>query len=74
MPSETLIKCAHRPCQCLIEAGQQYCSASCASARGASSGPCMCGHAGCVGEQNTLQEREPDPLADEDAQDPLTTK
>lgn len=50
MASETLVKCAHPPCECLVEAEQQFCSASCSSARGASSGPCTCGHPGCAGE------------------------
>jgi len=73
MPSKTLIKCAHPPCQCLIEAEQQFCSATCASAKGASRSPCLCGHAGC-GEQDDPDERDPDLLDDEDEPDPLTTK
>jgi hypothetical protein len=51
MTSETLIKCAHPPCQCLVEAEQRFCSSACATAH-SSHGPCMCGHAGCMGEHD----------------------
>jgi len=74
MSSKTLIKCAHPHCQCLIEAEQQFCSATCASAKGASRGPCLCGHAGCIGEHDNPDERDPDLLDDADEPDPLTTK
>jgi hypothetical protein len=50
MASETLMKCAHPPCQCLVEAEQQFCSSSCASARGSARMPCTCGHPGCTTE------------------------
>jgi hypothetical protein len=53
MTSETLVKCGHPPCQCLVEAEQKFCSAECASARGASRVPCLCGHADCVPAANT---------------------
>lgn len=53
MSSETLVKCMHKPCQCLVEAEQKFCSAACKSARDGSSVPCPCGHPGCVGEQRT---------------------
>ncbi len=50
MGSETLTKCAHSPCQCLVDAEQQFCSSSCASVRGSARVPCVCGHPVCVGE------------------------
>jgi hypothetical protein len=68
MASETLIKCSHPPCQCLIEAEQQFCSADCASARGAARGPCLCGHVGCVAEPHAL---EGPPMIDKDLEPSL---
>ncbi len=62
MGSETLMKCAHPPCECLVEAEQQFCSSSCASVRGSARVPCMC-DPGCVGEQRLGE--EDDPLAAE---------
>lgn len=63
MSTETLIKCMHPSCQCLVEAEQMFCSSACASAKGANRGPCMCGHPGCTGEHtSTTQEDEFDPL------------
>jgi hypothetical protein len=56
MSSETLMKCAHPPCQCLAEAEQQFCSSPCAGVRGSARVPCMCGHVGCVGEQRLDEE------------------
>ncbi len=56
MGSETLMKCAHPPCQCLLEAEQQFCGSSCASVRGSARVPCMCGHPGCVGDQRLDEE------------------
>ena len=60
MSNETLVKCGHPPCQCLVEAEQTFCSSACASARGPSSGPCLCGHADCVAETR-LGDEESDP-------------
>ena len=74
MPSKTLIKCACPPCQCLIEAEQQFCSAFCANAKGAPRGPCMCGHAGCVGEHHSPDVRDAEVLDDKDEPDELTTQ
>jgi hypothetical protein len=51
MASETLVKCAHPPCQCLLEAEQRFCSASCSNRRATASVPCSCGHPGGVAEQ-----------------------
>jgi metallothionein len=51
MPSETLMKCAHPACLCLVEAEQRFCSSACSSDRGYVSGPCLCGHPGCTGER-----------------------
>jgi hypothetical protein len=65
MASETLIKCAHAPCQCLVEAEQQFCSATCASARGGSHGACLCGHAGCTEERNDAPDRELEAASEE---------
>ena len=39
MDSETLMKCAHPSCQCLVEDEQQYRSSACSKADGASWGP-----------------------------------
>lgn len=50
MSSETLVKCAHPPCQCLVEAEQKFCSANCENADGSARVPCLCDHDGCVGE------------------------
>lgn len=61
MSTETLVKCLHPPCQCLVEAEQKFCSSACASAHGAGRGPCMCGHADCAGEHN-IEDEEFDPL------------
>jgi hypothetical protein len=51
MASETLMKCMHGPCQCLVEAEQKFCSTACSTARATHSVPCPCGHPGCVAEQ-----------------------
>jgi metallothionein len=51
MASETLVKCANAPCECLVEAEQKYCSSACSNARGSAGEPCMCGHPGCTGEE-----------------------
>lgn len=71
MSTETLVKCSHAPCQCLVEAEQPFCSATCASARGLAGGPCMCGHAGCAGERELeLSEEEVlDSMAEDDNPD-----
>ena len=53
MSAETLVKCVHKPCQCLVEAEQNYCSAACRTARDSSSVACPCGHPSCVGEEWT---------------------
>ena len=50
MDSETLVKCAHPSCQCLVEAEQKFCSAACSTPRGTASVPCACGHPGCSDE------------------------
>lgn len=47
MASETLVKCANPPCECLVEDEEQYCSSACSNARGSASEPCTCGHPGC---------------------------
>jgi hypothetical protein len=60
MTSQTLVKCEHPPCSCLVEAEQKFCSAVCASARGSARGPCMCGHEGCA-EGQQLAEGEDAP-------------
>ena len=62
MSSETIIKCLHPPCPCLVEADQKFCSSACADARGASRGPCRCGHADSVGERTMTEQEEFDPL------------
>ena len=63
MASETLIKCAHPPCQCLVEEEQRFCSSACDSAKGASR--CMCGHPGCVAQHEAAEGDEFDPLSAE---------
>jgi hypothetical protein len=65
MTSETLIKCTHPPCRCLVEAEQKFCSSVCASARGATREPCMCEHEGCVGEHAGTEDDEFDSLSAE---------
>ena len=66
MASKTLVKCAHPPCQCLVESEQSFCSSACSSARAAASAPCACGHTGCADDQiltGDLDEDESDALA-----------
>jgi hypothetical protein len=58
--TETLIKCTHPPCQCLVEPEQRFCSVACSSADGSSRGPCRCGHEGCIAAER-LMENEFDP-------------
>jgi len=59
MASETLMKCTHPPCQCLVDVDQQqFCSPACARAMGATQLPCSCGHAGCVGDQILFDESD----------------
>jgi hypothetical protein len=60
MVSETLVKCGHPPCQCLIEAEQKFCSAACSSARGTASVPCSCGHPGCIEAGRLVDDIEDD--------------
>jgi metallothionein len=65
MASETLMKCMHGPCQCLVEAEQKFCSAACSSARATGSLPCACGHPGCVGEHWAANSLVEDDVEDE---------
>ena len=67
MASETLMKCAHPPCQCLVEAEQKYCSAACESAGGSARRPCVCDHPGCL-DRETLASDEKEHF------DPLVTE
>jgi hypothetical protein len=39
-------KCAHPPCKCVAEAGKEFCSDECRSAR-TEGNSCVCKHAGC---------------------------
>jgi hypothetical protein len=49
---ETSTRCAHAPCTCHAQAGEQYCSESCRTAAEstttAADTDCSCGHAGCA--------------------------
>jgi hypothetical protein len=74
MASETLIKCGHPPCQCLVEAELHFCSATCASARGAARGACACGHAGCTAESSVKQDPGFDPANEESELDSHTAE
>lgn len=65
MSNETLVKCSHPPCQCLVEAEEKFCSSACASARGSNGGPCICGHPDCIAETR-LGDEEFDPLQPSD--------
>jgi hypothetical protein len=58
MASETLMKCAHPPCECLVEEEQKFCSSSCLSARTTGSGLCPCGHPGCLSVEQELTEED----------------
>ncbi len=49
MASETLVKCGHPRCECLVEDEQKFCSSACSNFRGTAGEPCMCGHPGCAG-------------------------
>lgn len=49
MASETLKKCAHPPCECLVEAGEKFCGSACANEpASAPKSSCFCGHVGCA--------------------------
>jgi len=63
MASETLMKCAHPLCQCLVEEEQKYCSSACARLDGALRGPCSCGHSGCIAAGEIAEGDEIGPLA-----------
>jgi hypothetical protein len=53
--TETLIKCMHPPCQCLVEPQQKFCSSACSSANGSLRGPCTCGHEGCAVDERLTE-------------------
>jgi metallothionein len=38
-------------CNCMVPAGQKYCSAYCESAKGQTKLQCHCGHPGCDGQK-----------------------
>jgi hypothetical protein len=42
-------KCMHRPCHCIVQPGQQYCSPYCEAEAnaGGTSQACDCGHTWC---------------------------
>jgi len=48
--AESLYKCAHEPCQCLVRPAQEYCSAYCSDADDVENTElqCDCGHGKCV--------------------------
>ena len=54
MQSESLIKCAHPPCRCIVEVEDQFCSTACAS-KPPLNVPCPCGHPECVASKQTLK-------------------
>ena len=54
MQSESLIKCAHPPCRCIVEVEDQFCSTACAS-KPPLNVPCPCGHPECVASKETLE-------------------
>jgi len=44
------LKCAHEPCTCTVEVGEQYCSHACkeeATQQNLSPSGCRCGHSSC---------------------------
>jgi len=47
--AESLRKCAHEPCQCLVPVTQEYCSAYCSNADDVENADlrCDCGHLDC---------------------------
>ena len=42
-------KCAMDGCRCTVAAGQKFCSASCQTAKSATTLQCDCGHPACEG-------------------------
>jgi hypothetical protein len=48
--AESLRKCAHEPCQCLVPPAQEYCSVYCSDADDVDNTElhCDCGHSECV--------------------------
>lgn len=63
MASETLVKCAHPQCQCLVAEEQKYCSSACSRPDGAMHAPCACGHPGCTAASEIAEGDEIGPLA-----------
>ena len=47
MDSDNLVKCAHAPCRCKVDMGEDYCSPACASAQSPTM-RCPCGHPECM--------------------------
>jgi hypothetical protein len=44
---ESLRKCPHGPCECMIYPEQKYCSIHCSTAENADEIECDCGHLNC---------------------------
>ena len=71
MQSETLMRCAHPPCRCLVETEDEFCSAACRRAQHSPDGPCRCGHPECMEKQKAagrvFQSPQPAGLLDKHA-------
>ena len=48
MQSESLMKCGHGACRCLVETEDEFCSAACAQAKARGLETCECGHSECA--------------------------
>lgn len=44
-------KCAGELCKCMAPAGEKYCSAYCADAKGETKLQCDCGHPACAAQK-----------------------
>jgi hypothetical protein len=46
--AESTEKCAHTPCKCPAQSGDEYCSTHCRNAAGGAETNCSCGHSECL--------------------------
>ncbi len=60
MTPDSVTKCAHPPCKCIVEVEEPYCSESCASVIDQPHDPCPCGHPECVGTEEAVEDLELD--------------
>jgi hypothetical protein len=54
MASETLVKCAHPPCECLVERQPKFCSSACSGARATARAPLQLRPSPCTAGESFL--------------------